>query len=98
FGRDAPSFSRLSTTLDEIKRFVGSVLTQKLIDDPDPIVEDISVGAYAPPEGWAGDGSGGLPVEPVNAADAAARIAGAAKFLRKQDPTNPAPYLMLRGL
>ena len=29
------------------------------------------------------------PPEPVSAADAAARVATAAKFLRKQDPTNP---------
>jgi type VI secretion system protein ImpA len=34
----------------------------------------------------------------VSAADAAARVGAAAKFLRKQDPANPAPYLMLRGL
>ncbi|HEX4683845.1 MAG TPA: type VI secretion system domain-containing protein, partial [Gemmatimonadaceae bacterium] len=31
-------------------------------------------------------------------ADATARVAAAARFLRKQDPTSPAPYLMLRGL
>jgi type VI secretion system protein ImpA len=41
---------------------------------------------------------GPLAPEPVSVADAAQRIAVAARFLRKQDPTNPAPYLMLRGL
>jgi type VI secretion system protein ImpA len=95
-GRDGPSFSKLSAAIDEIKRFAAATLAQKLIDDPDPIVEDVSVGDYAPPSGWTAEGA--MPAEPVSGADAAARVAAAARFLRKQDPTNPAPYLMLRGL
>ena len=94
FGRDAPSFGKLRSALDDIRRVVAPILAQKLIDDPDPIVE----------EATEGDGSGvvvtdgPLTPEPVSPADAAARVAMAAKFLRKLDPTNPAPYLMLRGL
>jgi type VI secretion system protein ImpA len=99
FGRDAPSFMKLRGALDEMRRVAGGILAQKLIEDPDPVVEvpeeviggDGGVGT--------GDGEGGaLSPEPVSAADAAARVAVAARFLRKQAPTSPAPYLMLRGL
>lgn len=47
-----------------------------------------------PSRGWS---SGSYGVEPENAEDCANRIAAAAKWLRSQDPTNPASYLMLRG-
>jgi type VI secretion system protein ImpA len=98
FGRDAPSFLKLRGALDEMRRVAGAILAQKLIEDPDPIIEvaEEEFGAFPPPEGWNADG-GGLPPEPVNAADAAARVGVAARFLRKQAPSNPAPYLMLRG-
>ena len=101
FGRDAPAFTKLRAALEEMARMAAQTLAVKLETDPDPVEEvplgGDEVGAYAPPEGWSA-GEGGMPVEPVNAADAAARVAAAARFLRKQDPTNPAPYLMLRGL
>lgn len=101
FGRDAPAFGQLRKALEEMERMAATTLAVKLETDPDPVEEvpigGDEVGAYAPPEGWSA-GEGGMPVEPVNAADAAARVAAAARFLRKQDPTNPAPYLMLRGL
>ncbi|MBE0658136.1 MAG: type VI secretion system protein TssA [Bryobacteraceae bacterium] len=47
-----------------------------------------------PSRGWS---SGSYGVEPESAEDCANRIAAAAKWLRSQDPTNPASYLMLRG-
>lgn len=47
-----------------------------------------------PSRGWS---SGSYGVEPESAEDCGNRIAAAAKWLRSQDPTNPAPYLMLRG-
>ncbi len=93
FGRDAPSFAKLRSSLDDIRRVAAPILAQKLIEDPDPIVEEPVAG-----DGAVGVADGPLTPEPVSPADAAARVAMAAKFLRKQDPTNPAPYLMLRGL
>jgi len=36
-------------------------------------------------------------IEPDSTVDCAQRIAAGAKYLRAQDPTNPAPYLLLRG-
>jgi type VI secretion system protein ImpA len=38
-----------------------------------------------------------LPAVPRSRADAEARVASAAVFLRKEDPTDPSPYLLLRG-
>jgi type VI secretion system protein ImpA len=46
----------------------------------------------------AGGAARALAPEPVDAADAAARVAVAARFLRRNDPANPAPYLLLRAL
>ena len=95
FGRDAPGFGRLRGALDDFQVVAGAILAQKLIDDPDPIVEVTADGdvpsAGATPES-------GLAAEPVNAADATARVVAGARFLRQQDPTRPAPYLVLRGL
>jgi type VI secretion system protein ImpA len=93
FGREAPSFLRLRSALDEIKRTASATLAQKLIDDPDPIVEEAIEEA-----GAAVDESGPQSPEPVNAADAARRIAVSSTFLRKLDPTAPGPYLTMRGL
>jgi len=39
-----------------------------------------------------------LSVEPVDRNDAIARVIVCAKYLRQQEPFNPASYLMLRGL
>ena len=93
FGRDAPSFLRLRGALDDMKRTASAILAQKLIDDPDPIVEEAAADA-----GAAVDESGPQSPEPVNPADAARRIAVSSTFLRKLDPTGPGPYLTLRGL
>jgi len=93
FGRDAPSLMKLRAALDDMKRLAGSILAQKLIDDPDPIIEEVAEAGGAPVED-----SGVLTPEPVSPADAAHRVAVAARFMRKLDPANPAPYLMLRGL
>ena len=57
------------------------------------------VGAYTPPAGWTGNGesAAAFAATPPAEGDAAAQIAGAAHALRQQDPTSPAPYLLLRG-
>ncbi|HEX4933368.1 MAG TPA: type VI secretion system protein TssA [Gemmatimonadaceae bacterium] len=95
FGRDAPSFLKLHGAIDEFRRQASTILAQKLVDDPDPIVEEVveEGGAAA-----TADEGGPLTPEPVSPADAASRVAVAARFLRKVDPTNPGPYLMVRGL
>jgi type VI secretion system protein ImpA len=104
FGRDAPGFNALRKALEDVQRLTSSILAEKLAADPDPIEEippEVSpdeVGAYAPPAGWEGNAPGALAPEPTSVADAAGRVAVSARYLRKQTPTSPAPYLMLRGL
>ena len=70
---------------------------------PDPFGGGSGGSAYeAPPQQqyreerppWS---SGSHGVAPENAEDCAQRIAAAAKWMRTQDPANPAPYLLLRG-
>jgi type VI secretion system protein ImpA len=39
-----------------------------------------------------------ITAEPSSAADAAGRIAAAARYLRRENPMSPAPYLLLRAL
>lgn len=41
---------------------------------------------------------GPLAAEPVDREDACQRVIGAAEFLRREDPYNPAPFLLLRAL
>jgi type VI secretion system protein ImpA len=114
FGPDAPAFSALRAALDEMRRFAASTLARKLETDPDPIeatadepaIGGDQVGAYAPPAGWSGGdapaaaagAAGPVGAAPADRADAAGRAAAAAQFLRREDPTAPAPYLLLRGL
>jgi type VI secretion system protein ImpA len=93
FGGDAPSLGPLRNALEDAKRLINSVLARKLELDPDPIEEtpvaeeQMAVGADGAP----------ISVEPLNRNDANNRIAVIARWLRQQDPSNPAPYAMLRG-
>jgi type VI secretion system protein ImpA len=92
FGRDAPAFNALRNAIDEIRRFLAGLLAQKLELDPDPEVDEV-----AATEATAADDGGVLTAEPTSRADAAQRIGVVARWLRQQDATNPAPYLLLRG-
>ncbi|HET7275938.1 MAG TPA: type VI secretion system domain-containing protein, partial [Longimicrobiaceae bacterium] len=51
----------------------------------------------APSAADANPSSGGAVATPVSGSDAAGGVAAAARFMRSENPTNPAPYLMLRG-
>ena len=112
FGEAAPSFTRLKSALTEVRHTVHGLLEKKRELEPDP-VEAQSEGAESGTveEGVAGEGKAGhinvpaqsivIPLastEPTERREAVAAIARAAAALRKQQPGNPAPYLMLRGL
>jgi type VI secretion system protein ImpA len=105
FGGDAaPSFARLRNALEQVRHVARQLLAKKLEIDPDPRdataagdidVTPVATGGGASPADRGASRS--LPADPVDRDDAAGRIAGAARFLRRTDPANPAPYLLLRG-
>lgn len=100
FGDVSPSFIKLREALEEEQRVVGQLLARKLEQDPDP-VEETPATAAADTGGVATGGAAAahpMSAEPVDHDDAAARVIGAARFLRRTEPFNPASYLMLRAL
>jgi len=103
FGNVAPSYSSLKSTLEDVHRTAAAQLKKKLEIEPDP-VEAVPNDGVALPPGLSLPGSAegqtsgrALSAEPTSRDDAAARIVGAARYLRANDPYNPAAYLMLRG-
>lgn len=93
FGRDAPSYLSLRSSLEETRRYLNGMVTRRLETDPDP---EIPIEELAAESADGGDDAV-LTVEPTSKNDAARRIAVVARWLRQQDQTNPAPYSMLRG-
>jgi type VI secretion system protein ImpA len=71
--------------------------------DPDPVAAGADVPAALPVTASADGpapvalGGGTLAAEPSSREDAASRVVGAARYLRRFEPRNPAAYLMLRG-
>jgi len=94
FGDASPSYSALGQALEEVQHAARQLLERKLQTDPDPV--DAVAGGASGAAGGA-TGAGPLAPEPTSVEDAAGRIASAARFLRRNDPRNPAPYLMIRG-
>lgn len=103
FGDVAPTYRGLLETLQDVQRIANSQLKRKLEVDPDPVDVTADAGAVAVPAGVVLPGSptasvgGALAPEPTSREDATARIVVAARYLRQNDPFNPASYLMLRG-
>jgi type VI secretion system protein ImpA len=101
FGDAAPSFSRLQGTVGEFRQSAYILLQKKRETEPDPV----EAPAAESPEAAAGDGATAQPgarrsvgEEPANRDDAVAWVVTAARYLRRHQPEDPAPYLMLRGL
>lgn len=108
FGDSAPNFIRLQDALAEVQRIVRQLLAKKLELDPDP-PEPVSGLNPGTPAASPGSVAAGTPVsdvglgrpvlgyEATDREDAAARAIGAARFLQRHEPSNPASYLILRG-
>ncbi len=95
FGSDAPSFRKLHGALTDVREIAQQFLAKKLELEPDPVEpEPIEVATEMPAATGA---AAPLSAEPTSREGAAAHIAAAARFLQRDDPTNPASYLMLRG-
>ena len=97
-----PSFGKLKEVLGRATTAVQVLLDKKLELEPDPVEEQVDQaspeGSSGAPTGGGGAAASGLSPEPSDAADAHRRIASAARFLRRDDPTDPASYLLIRGL
>jgi type VI secretion system protein ImpA len=108
-GDAAPSWGRLESALGEIRVVVHGFLQKKREKEPDPVeAPPAEVSAEMAPglEGTAAAGpirtgvliSVETSSEPPDRLEAIRKIAEAAAFLRRREPTSPASYLMLRGL
>ena len=104
FGDSPPSFGGLRGTLEEVRSTVNGLLQKKRELEPD---EETAVEASAEEGAAEADSSGDaapararktVSEEPADKDDAFSRVAVVAKYLRREDPYSPAPYLMLRGL
>ena len=101
FGDVAPSFGPMRTTVEEIRHTVHGLLQKKREVEPDEgaeaavseeeaaTTEEQSPAARPP----------ALPkAEPVDIDEAFQRVTAVAAYLRRNDPSSPLPYLLLRGL
>jgi len=107
FGSDAPSFNPLKGSIEEVRHTVNQILQKRpgrsVAVEPEP--EEEAAPSYGEePAGVEQEASlaeprrkASLSLEPEDLNDVAARLNGVAKFLRAQDASNPAPYLLLRG-
>lgn len=105
FGDDGPAFGPLQSALDATRHLIHGFLQKKREKEPDPV--EVVATAENPAEGQAeaaGPVRTGLLIsletssEPPDRVDAIRKVADAAAFLRRREPTSPASYLMLRGL
>jgi type VI secretion system protein ImpA len=106
FGSAGPALGRLKTSIEEVRHSVHALLEKKRETEPDPVevVAAADGGGGAVIAGTAVAGAPGITIsvltssEPADRRDAIATVARVAALLRQQDPHNPAPYLMMRGL
>jgi type VI secretion system protein ImpA len=109
FGDDAPTFGKLTQTVQEVRHSVHGLLEKKRETEPDPVEEAPVEEAAAAEEELGLDGEPAAPgaprllsvagpQEPADRRQAIEQAAAAASALRKREPRSPAPYLMMRGL
>lgn len=96
FGDVAPRFAPIRDALQEVRQVAMQLLAKKLETDPDPVEAEPLVEEVI--EVGASEGDGGtVSLVPRTRADAEARVAAAARFLRSERRTDPSSYLLLRG-
>jgi type VI secretion system protein ImpA len=107
FGDDGPAFGPLKSSLDATRHLIHGFLQKKREKEPDP-VEVVATGEAAAEGEAPADAVGPVRTgvlisietssEPPDRLEAIRKVAEAAAFLRRREPTSPASYLMLRGL
>jgi len=110
FTEYAPNLGGLRKTLEEVKQAIHILLVRKREQESGAETsaaagEAAAEGGFEPAAAAAGGGAaqrraGKRPpgAEPADRDDALDRVAAVVRWLRQQDASNPAPYLLLRGL
>ncbi len=114
FGEDSPNFSPLRSALEDIATDVHSLLHKKLEADPDPVEAPPASPDSQPAGGADDPVSISLsqaaPLSPLpdfanfsagpiaTGAEAAMYVLAAAQFLRRETPSSPVSYLIVRAL
>ncbi|MFZ0860259.1 MAG: type VI secretion system protein TssA [Candidatus Sulfotelmatobacter sp.] len=106
FGDDGPAFGPLQSSLEATRHLIHGFLQKKREKEPDPVevvATTENAGGEAQSEATGPVRTGVLisvetSSEPPDRVDAIRKVAEAAAFLRRREPTSPASYLMLRGL
>ncbi len=108
FKQAPPSFGKLKITLEEIRHTVHSLLEKKRETEPDEVVQaaeaEVQPQARAMAAAAGAGASASFTISVLSSSERPERrewvasIAKAAAALRAIEPTNPAPYLMMRGL
>lgn len=107
FGRSAPSLVDIKKTIDECLDFVRGTVKKKRAqegikdEDGDQSTAtnglDEDAGVQAQEMLPVGVGSGSVPFDPVNRADALRRLEAVAAFFRRTEPHSPVSYLVQRA-
>jgi type VI secretion system protein ImpA len=109
FGNDAPSYRLLRTAIEDVQHTARILAGTKPKAEPEPEAEEVEAAAE---EEYAAEASSTdaapaaakrakvkvTAAEPADRDDAIHRIVAAAAFMRREDPKNPGPYLVIRGL
>jgi type VI secretion system protein ImpA len=110
FGDVSPGFGRLRDSVEEVRQTVYILLQKKRQTEPDEVAAPVEEAepepqyetaapapssAAAPARAPIRRASGG---EPASREDAVEQVIAAARFIRREEPYSPVPYLMLRGL
>jgi type VI secretion system protein ImpA len=114
FGDASPSFNPLKTALEEVFQVARVLLKQKggPVASPEPPAAsdltpvDASAYAAAVETGWPPPAPAGPPArrvgvataEPASVDDAIQQIVSAARYLRRETPFSPVPYLVARAI
>lgn len=102
FGEFAPSMAPARAVVQEVRQIAAQLLARKLESEPDPPGESTDLTAVASggtgTEAAAGGGRmANLAAGPATGDEAALWIAAAARQIRRDRPTEPTAYLLLRG-
>lgn len=102
FGREAPNFANLKKALEDLQDAVREFWKppeEKQPEDEIPAEQpDESVSEQAAASATPARKRSAVAEEIADPDDAVRRIHGLARYLRLANPTNPAPYMVLRGL